>query len=779
MRISSCFRAVPSVCVVLAASLPAGVAGQAPEARLAGAVVDDASSAPLADVEVRLEAPCRATTGEVTASDATGRFFWERVAGRECTLLFRRIGYASVRVSVDVPVAPGEALEVRMRPSALEMAGMLVTAAGRVAGVEESFRPADVIEGEALRRRLGGNVAATLAGEPGVVQRYNGPVAAQPIIRGLGGDRVLMLEDGQRTGDIATTAADHAVTIDPLSAERIEVLRGPAGLVHGANTLGGVINVVRNDVPRSLPDAPRGEFAAQAESGNAGVVGMGTAEASWGPVAMRAAYSQRHASDTRTPTGSLPQTDLDGYDAGAGVSWVGSRGFLGVAARDYTSYYGVPSSFGGAVIPGAHEGGVYIDLRRSTLQLAGETREPGGAFTAVRLDANYVRFEQDELEEGGLVGTRFGQLQSGAKVVARYEREGGLAASGALGASVQWRDLRATGSFTGTRPATELSLGVFALEEYEIAPFRLQVGARFDAVDLTPRDTTSSRYLPEPRARRFQALSGSVALLWPVAEGWVLGASVARAFRTPAIEELYSNGPHLANYAYEVGNPTLVREVGTGVDAFVRVARPEVRAEVSLFVNSIEDFVQHVPLLDSNTGRPQLDYRLRRYFVYRAEQTDALLSGGEVSVEWEALPRYVLEASGSWVRGTDRTTSEALPAMPPAQGRVAVRHDAVRWFAGVGLHGALAQRRVPEAPPEAECPENGCPPLPGEFLDTDGFALLEASVGARLQVGGRFHSLTLSVDNLLDSVWYDHLSRIKTVAPQPGRSIRLLYRVEL
>src|SRR5690606_4953324 len=146
-----------------------------------------------------------------------------------------------------------------------------ITAGGRAQRADRAFQPVSVLSGAELQRRLEPSLAATLAGEPGISQRYNGPAASQPVIRGLSGDRVLVLEDGNRTGDVSSTSADHAVSLDPLGAERIEVVRGAAGLLYGSNALGGVINVIREDVPRTRPEQLTGSASLQAESVNEGV----------------------------------------------------------------------------------------------------------------------------------------------------------------------------------------------------------------------------------------------------------------------------------------------------------------------------------------------------------------------------------------------------------------------------------------------------------------------------------------------------------------------------
>lgn len=670
-------------------------------------------------------------------------------------------------------------------------------------------RPASVLEGRQLDRRRAPSIAATLAGEPGVTARSNGPMATQPVIRGLTGDRVLVLEDGQRTGDIATTAPDHAVTIDPMTARRIEVVRGPAGLLFGSNSLGGVINVVRDDVPTErLTRALSGALSAQGESVNDGGVVNAQLRGGLGAFTWRTSGSWRTAGDTRTPTGRLPFSDVRGHDVGAGAALVdivgGGYWRIGAAVRDVSSTYGVPGSFGGVVLPGAHDGGVYVDLARRSGRVDASWRAPANdvhdrwwpRLTQLTASSQYVRFEQSELERGGFVGTRFGQLMANTDALAQYRRHMGVPVQGSVGVWHQWRDFRAEGSYTGTRPGVLRSSAVFMMEEWTLdsllsigRPLRLQWGLRFDRARITPLDSTETRLVRNVRTRAFTAPTGSVGLTFEPRAGFTIGASATRAFRPPAIEELFSAGPHLATYAYEVGNPELRAEHGAGADLFARIERGAWRVEASAFVMRVRDFIYQRPLVDSITGEPVRDQRLRRYNVYQADQANARMHGAEARMTWRAPMVRGLSVDGtlSWVHGQQQASNGwvPLPAMPPLRARTEARWEGARWSATLGLDAAARQSRVPLAPftlgattcsLHASRGLNAPALLPAEFCGTPAWMQLQGSVGRRWMLGAQLHEITLSIDNALDTDWRDHLWRAKQVAPQPGRNLRALYR---
>lgn len=717
---------------------------------LTGRVVDAEDGTPVLGVAVRLSAIGR---GDLTRSDGT--FSLRDVPMGEYTLVVQRVGYAPTELAVAVSSGETTAITVEMRATALPVSGLVVTTGGTARARDEVFQPVSAIDGAALRQRLSTSVASTIAGEPGITERYNGPAASQPVIRGLSGDRVLMLEDGNRSGDVAAGSADHAVSIDPASAERIEVVRGPAGLLYGSNALGGVINVIREDVPRTRPERTTGRVSLQAETVNSGMSAATEARGAMGEIAWRAAVSGRLADDTRTPIGTLPSTDLSGHGAGVGFAWIRPEGFAGLAVRDFSLNYGVPGTFQGQTIPGAHEGGVSIEMRRVSGTGTASWLAGWGPFSSVALDATYVWYHHRELESSGIVGTEFGQLSGTARLVARHHHDNGsLRREGAVGLWTMGRDLSVAGSNTGSRPAREYVGAIFGYEELAWSRFQLQFGARYDRLRVEPLDT-SPGLLGQVRTRDFGAISGSAAGMVDVGAGVVVGISTSRAFRTPSIEELFSNGPHLADYSYNVGNPELIPEYGFGADAFVRYSSERIRAEAGVFRNSIQDFIHYLP-----TG--QLDPRQNRYPVYQAAQMDAVLSGAEAVLNWEVMPSFALRSSLNLVRGSRASDGEPLPEMPPLNWSQSARYERPRWFATVEWRGGAAQRRVSV-----------------NEIPTDGYSLLDAGIGLRWDAWGGFHSVTLTASNVTDAEWRDHLSRIRAVAPQPGRNLRVLYHVEL
>lgn len=749
-----------------------------------GRIVDGLSDEPLPGATVRIR---DLDIGQATRDDGTFRF--TQLRPRSYTLSVSFVGYAPQERTVRVAEDDTVSVTIALQPSRLDLPDVVVTGSARERGASDAYRPTASVAGEELQRELDVNVPATLERVPGVDAQYNGPGATTLSIRGMGGDRILMLEDGQRTGDLYSTASDHGVMMESITAERMEVVRGPAGLLYGSNALGGVVNVIRDDVPRSRPDELTGTVTMQAQSVNDGASGGGAVRTPVGRLAVRGELSARGAGDTETPLGTLPSTDMQALNGSIGASWVPDWGFAGAAHRIYDQTYGVPGEFNGELISGGHPGGVDIETTRQVTRFrTAYQRRLLDFFETIEFDAHLTRYTHDEIEGRGadgrtFYGARFDQASGGANLVAHHEHalhehhQRDLRLEGALGVSTRGRALRTSGSSPGSRSADEQTTSAFAYEELGRGALRFQLGARYDYSIIEPLSTapirvrTTGRRIEKPvSSRTFGAFSGSFATLYDLTEEWTLGASVARSFRNPSIEELYSDGPHLADFSFDIGSPDLDSEYGLGVDVFLRADRPTLNLEVAGYANRVDNYIYYRPTGETILVDREGDLG-RETPVYEARGDDALFLGGEGRVQWEALDGLVVDATGSYTWATRRTENDPLPAIPPLNGTLDLRYEWNDFFGSIGTKTAAPQNRVPD--PVQRGDERVRPEEP-----TDGYGLLNASLGWRHMNSRFLHTLILTGNNLTNAVWRDHLSRIKDVAPQPGRNLRLTYRVQ-
>ena len=727
---------------MILAGVPAPSAGWAPVEQQAADSIDHVagtvraadSGMPLAGAMVEV-----VNTGGTATTHGDGSFRIAVPDAERYRVRIDRLGYAAVAVDV----RPGEMATVDLDVAAIPLPDVVVTAVLSPTAANETIRPSAVFAEEKLQRHLAGTLAQTVGSVPGVTVTSMGPGTSQPVIRGLGGDRILVLEDGQRVGDVVNSGADHATAVTPSSARRIDVIRGPSAILYGSNALGGVINVVRDEIPRAVPYRATGFTTLQGQTvsraaGGSGQLTVGVTE----HIPLRVEVSRHQGGDLRTPIGRLAGTQTDVWSVASGTSWVDDWGYAGGAFRFYRNDYGIPGGF-----LGGHTNPVRTEQERAAGRLRSVIR-PGGGFEAIELDAGYTWYRHHEWEPPDILGTLFERQIASGEARARHPGWGPFA-SGAVGARVSWEQFGFGGALysPNTRRRTQAA---YVLEEIQLDPVLIEAGLRYDRVELEPNREELSD-IGHIRARSFSAVSGSLGALLRVTGQFTLGASVARAFRTPDVHELYSEGPHLAANSFDVGNPSLGTETGLGIDVFGRFTRRHLSAELTWFRNTIAGYIF-----------PQATGKLSRILlpIYQYVGEDALLTGFESLLGWSMPAGFKLEAAASYVHGTIRATDEPLPFMPPLQGRVAIGYSPVDWFVEAEARMAGRQERT------------------GRFEEaTDGYAVLGLSGGVRLTVAGRLHVVTLHLDNLGDTVYRNHLSRVKEIMPEAGRGLGVNYRV--
>ncbi|MDE0357654.1 MAG: TonB-dependent receptor [Gammaproteobacteria bacterium] len=719
------------------------------EGEIEGVVRDADSSEPLAGALVSVDGTARMA---ITHGDGT---FHVPVPGLGIfTVRVERLGYRTVSLEVDASRA--EVLQVALEANPIALPAVVATGSLVARAANETLRPTTVFAGEDLQRRLAGSLAETLASEPGLAVTSMGPGSAQPVIRGLSGDRILMLEDGERVGDQFASGPDHATALDPSSARRIEVIRGPGAILYGSNALGGVINVVRDDVPSSVPHHFTGAFTLQGQS--ASNAAGGSLNATYGltdHIPVRLEVTRRTGGDLKTPVGTLKNTSTDLLELSGGTSWVDDWGHVGATFRYYDNDYGIPGGF-----VGGHEAGVRVEMERTATRLRSLFR-PERAFETIEIDAGHTWYEHREIEPPNILGTLFDRQTISGEILARHASWGPFS-SGGVGSRASWESFGFGGGLY-TPNSTHTSFAVFGLEEVDLEPVRLEAGLRYDWARARPHREDTSSDIGHIRTRSFAAASGSVGALARVTSSLTVGASLARAFRTPSINELYSEGPHLAAYAFEVGNPSLDTELGTGIDLFARVTGNRLNAEMTLFRNAISGYV--FPLETGELSRVRLP-------IFQFHGEDAVLAGFESAIEWAVVGDLTVEAVASYVRGRiaateehqhdvrERSTLGALPLIPPLQGRFAVGYAPRDWFVEAETRVAARQDRT------------------GPFESaTDGYAVFDLSAGIRITVGGRLNVITVRGENLGNTEYRNHLSRVKEIMPEAGRSISVAYRV--
>lgn len=734
-------RAIVLAALAGLAILPASVSAQDPEheGEIEGVVRDSVTGEPLAGSLVSVVG-----SGARAVTHGDGTFHLTGIEEGDYQLRVDRLGYRGATIGVTVEHESAYVV-VELVSSPIALQGMLVTATLSERRAADALRPVGVMAGDELQRQMESTVAATLASMPGMAATSMGPTVTQPVVRGLTGDRVLMLEDGIRVGDASNSGTDHTTALDPASARRIEVVRGPGALLYGGNALGGVINVIRDEIPSNVPHHVTGSGMLQTQTVTGSMAGSAaTVFGLTEHVPVRVEAAVRRGGDLRTPFGTLPNTDGATVSGGAGASFLAPWGHVGAAVRGYRNHYGIPGGF-----VGGHTEGVRIEMDRGSARVQTLVDEPAGLFRQIRLDASYTWYEHREIEPPDILGTLYRRQNLNGDVLARHGGWGPFTA-GALGARVAWEDFGFGGGlYTPNTRRTQAA--AYFLEEMDLDPLLISWGLRYDLVGTDPLEENRDSDIGEIRDRTFHSFSGSVGVLYSAASGLSVGASAARAYRSPDINELYSEGPHLAAYSFEVGNPSLEGEVGRGLDVFLRFESERLRMEAAGFYNDIKGYVY-----GEDTGE------LSRVLlpIYQFRSNHAVFRGFEASADVHAGGGLALEGVVSSVRGSLKESGDPLPLVPPLKGHAALKYEHPRWWVRGEAEMAASQERV------------------GEFEEpTDGYTVFNASAGVRLTLRGRLNVLTVRLDNATDTEYRNHLSRVKEIMPAAGRGLSVTYRV--
>lgn len=740
-------------CALLLFGVPSRAAATIVAAPVAPAIIGvvvDTAGTPLANAHVLVP-----EVGRTTTTNAVGQFVLRGLPAGEYHLSITIAGYAPGHLVVRVP-AEGEDLHVRvvLRWTPMRLSAVVVSASPTGTETERLTQAALELSGRALARSIGSSISASLASEPGVSQRFAGPTAGMPVIRGLTGDRVIMLQDGERLGDLAASASDHAMSVDPLSAQRIEVVRGPASLLYGNSALGGVVNVVSNDIPTAVPTHLEGFVGAQTASATPGGAVSGrlsTALGTRGAVSLRAGF--RDMASLRTGGGvDLAGTDSRSVNATLGYGFVGERGTFGLAVRTYDFAYGI------AADAGDPEAGVRISGVRSGVSARGGVQPGLDVLPYVRVEGSAQWYTHDEIEPSGEIGTTF-DLQTQTFNTQATTAIGRM--KGAIGVQALFKQYHPTGDEALTPAANSTGLGAFLFQElplrsdvdHERSP-TLQVGARWDDYRIASI-ADAVKFGPAVNTE-FSNLSGSLGVSVPVGSVVTLSGSIARAFRAPTVEELFSDGFHPGAGSYDVGNRDLTSETSAGAEAIVRVRTDRVTAQFSAYRNQVNGYVA-----PNAVGDTLVDGDLVPLIRYR--QADAVLQGVEGSVELHLLSSLVVSAMGDLVRGEFRSGGGPLSFMPPARLGGGVRWETHRVTLGGEVRHGFAQDRVTGG---------------GVDVPTASYTLLNLSAGRSWLVGNVMHQVTLRADNVTDERYFDAASRVKRFAANSGRNLSLIYQVQ-
>ena len=682
-----------------------------------------------------------------TVTDATGHYMLTNLPEGKHTLVVRGMGYETGRVTFNIREKQSLEINIEIEYSGVNLEEIVITSSPTARGFR--YQPDNVYLGEELQRRAEISFGEMLNGEPGIAMRSNGPTPSRPVIRGLDGDRILILQNGERMGDVSETSAGHAISLDPLSSNRVEVVRGPASLLYGSSAIGGVINLMTMDIPENWDHGSSGVVSLNGASVNSMGAGFGRYTYGTGTWAATGRFGYRKAGDMMTPEGRIPGTYMNSYEGAAGFGIDKERAMGGFNFSFGGQSYGIPEDLDNPFEK--------VEVRIEQQMMQGRVNfSMDGFFDRAQLRLHASRFIQQELEieidgqtEHEEIEVQFNKLNMSSTLTLQH-KPAGIFDRGAVGLNLYGRQLGVMGENAYTPDEDRITLGLFTFQEVPVtAGLRLQLGGR---LDFLRAKSVSNHFSDIEKVRDAFVYSASAGFNYRPYENLEVGGQFARSHRYPMLEELFADGPHLCAGVYEIGSVDLKDEIGYGSDLFTRWRNGRVKAEIALFYNHFSNYIilQSTGITDQDSGFPVMEYQGDRVHLY----------GGETSVEMEVTGGLKVKATIDFVIGQRLSDSrENLPFMPPLRFSGTVEYDYGRGWTGFRVRAVNAQNRVaPEEDP------------------TGGYVLLGFSAGYHLNSSGR-HNIILRVENILDTKYRDHLSRVEERNyPMPGRNFNLAYR---
>ena len=736
--------------------------------------------------------------GALGLTDEQGAFEIDNVPAGSYEVIAQREHLTADRRMVTVAAGGTATADFALGLSAVHEELTVTASAGGAETTFEAFNAVTTLDSFDISVEGANTVGEALQNEPGIASRSFGPGTSRPIIRGFDGDRVLILEDGVRTGDLSSQSGDHGVTIDPNGAERIEIVRGPATLLYGSNAVGGLVNVItpHESYRESLFEGTRGQFSTDAGSANGQAGTAASLQHARGDVLFWGGGSLRRTGDYDTPAGTVDNSATELANARAGVGWFGERAFASGGFTGEDGRYGVP--FAGE-FHGAHDGHEDEGGHEEELEVDLDSRRRAGRFDVglrnlsnrviegVRLTANVIDWSHDELEivEGiESVGTRFTNRTRILR--AEVDQRQTARVSGRFGAWTQVRNFEAVGLEALAPPTDQTAFAAFAYEEIDFGRYRLQFGGRVERNDYRAgerpdhddddhddgRDDDDDDHddghdddhdddghdddrgdelvAPDPRDRQFLGSSASVGLHADLGANSAFVANLTSSHRAPALEELYNFGPHVGNLAFEVGNPGLGAETTLGLDLSLRHQAERVRGDLNVYVYEIDNFIFGERTGVLADGLPVFDFQQGDSRFVGWDARGSLRLGSQA---WTTLGIGYVDARLT-------TTDEALPRIPPLRATLSLDLPYGGFTVSPELELAGARNRV----------------FPGE-TETEGYSVVNLRASYVWPRQHAAHILTFTGYNLTNALYRNHTSFIKDLAPEMGRGMKVGYSV--
>ena len=723
--------------------------------------------APLVGATVRL-----LELDRVQRTDAHGAFRFADVPNGTYRVYVGVLGYVAATDTVRATGGVASAC-FDLTASAIPLKEIVVSGSPAARPADEQYQSVESKSEVDFDNSPGMSFAEKVTDLPGVTARWNGSAPSRPILRGLGDNEVLVLEDGLRMGDIATYDPAHATPIDALSVAQIDVVRGPATILYGPNTIGGLVNVITNLVPVASDHPLSGTAVVEGNSVSNEYAGYINNVYTLGGSAFRVSAGGLHSGNIGIPAGTytvpgtdfgfrlnqIPQSGDRTGEGGIGYSYQSGFGMVGIGVNHFETNYGVPGvppNAGWLTDPPTTS---RISQQRNTVEFRTLVNIGSAWLDRVKLAGSYNDYAHSEFptmqDSAGVSDPQANHfVKQEFNSVLQFEQAPLGKLGGTLGLWTDVQDLTIEGQQPLGPNSRTTGFAGYAYEEYQVAAHtRLQAAARFDYNGIQTRPFAQSQdsvFQTIRVSRTTNALTGSLGAVQEFPAGITGSVSLARSFRAPTVQELFANGLDASSGTYSIGAANLGPESGYGVDASLKGGFARAVFEISPYLNYIDHYIYGFLRGDTIQGFP----------VRQFTASDARLIGFEAAATVAPVQSIALRASADYVSAENTQLNVPLPFIPPLRGQLRATYQGQKYMGTVEWRAAASQTRL------------GVGDTP-----TAGWAILNLGTGLRVTQGSVVHNISIHLDNVFNRLYRDNLSVIKDFVPQPGRGVRLNYEL--
>lgn len=595
------------------------------------------------------------------------------------------------------------------------------------------------IEGGELQQKIASTLGITLQNELDVFIRSMGTATTKPSFRGLGPIYFKVFENDLPVQDLSFTAPDHAIAVDPNSYNKIEILRGPKTLLYNQTPIGGIVNLSKRDYLVEEVSNFSAESDLLFESVNSAKNISLKMEIPIYNLFAASDFEYKKANDLYSAKDLIPNTYFKSLNGNGTIGYRNPDFSLVTSASLYSSSYGVPGGF-----VGAHPRGTDIKLERNT-QSVKSLFHIHSFIDNIIVSFNRTYYHHTEFEKSGAIGAEFLMKNYFGNINFNLSRFLFLNEM-VIGFSGEFTD-RKYGGYVFTPNSTLNSFSAYLYQNFEIGKHSIELSSRFAHSFVDPQDEAKYSKNP-PRARIFNCFSFSILVMHYINNKISLGLNFSRSERPPTVEELYSNGPHLASYSYEIGNKDLEPELGYSAELSANYNTNGLNFSISLYDNELPNYI-----FPTNTGK--LNYA-QLLPIYQISNTKARITGGSLKLTYEFIENFSTSFMASYLRGYNLTEHKNLPMMPPLKGKLEFNYSKTNFLATFATDFTTYQRLI------------------GDFESvTPGYVIFSFYLKYLLQILNKPTSISFAIENLTNQLYYNHLSRIKTVFPEAGRNIKV------